>query len=175
MNCRTQNRQCIYISSSETNDSQLRRKLTEMKEARDSLEKKVLMGNIGNQASRQTQLQTLSGAPIASLEGDVGGHGDESDVEGYLEPTPLAIPDAAYAEADSEDLNDLGVALGRIRLGERVGGLFRPRVGDEVRPRLQCVALFLTLIQFYSLDSRFRPNYRKVRQKRPRYTRAQPP
>ncbi|KAE8550782.1 hypothetical protein TMatcc_008838 [Talaromyces marneffei ATCC 18224] len=137
MNCRTQNRQCIYISSSETNDSQLRRKLTEMKEARDSLEKKVLMGNIGNQASRQTQLQTLSGAPIASLEGDVGGHGDESDVEGYLEPTPLAIPDAAYAEADSEDLNDLGVALGRIRLGERVGGLFRPRVGDELGQSLQ--------------------------------------
>lgn len=132
MNCRSQNRQCIYISSSETNDTQLRRKLTEMKDARDSLEKKVLLGKVEDQATRQKQLQRLSGAPIASLEGDVGGHGDESDVEGYLEPTPLAIPDAAYAEDDSEEVNDLGVSLGKIRLGERVGGLFRPRIGDEV-------------------------------------------
>lgn len=139
MNCRSQNRQCIYISSSETNDSQLRRKLTEMKDARDSLEKKVLLGKIDDQAARQDQLQSLSGAPIASLEGDVGGHGDESDVEGYLEPTSLAIPDAAYAEDDSENINDLGVALGKIRLGERVGGLFRPRIGDEVRLRFYCI------------------------------------
>lgn len=106
-----------------------------MKDAKDSLEKKVLLGNIEDQAIRQIQLQKLSGAPIASLEGDVGGHGDESDVEGYLEPTVLAIPDAAYAEDDSEDVNDLGVALGKIRLGERVGGLYRPRIGDEVRLR----------------------------------------
>ena len=132
MNCRSQNRQCIYISSSETNDTQLRRKLTEMKDARDSLEKKVLLGKLEDQSARQNKLRELSGAPIASLECDVGGHGDESDVEAYLEPTPLAIPDAAYAEDDSEDINDLGVALGKIRLGERVGGLFRPRIGDEV-------------------------------------------
>ena len=74
MNCRSQNRQCIYISSSETNDSQLRRKLTEMKDARDSLEKKVLLGKIEDQTARQNKLLELSGAPIASLDGDTGGH-----------------------------------------------------------------------------------------------------
>ncbi|EED16675.1 conserved hypothetical protein [Talaromyces stipitatus ATCC 10500] len=137
MNCRSQNRQCVYIASSEGNDSQLRRKLTEMKDAKDSLEKKVLLGRIEDQEKRQIRLQKLSGAPIASLEGEVGGYGDESDVEGYLEPTALAIPDAAYAEDDSEHVNDLGVSLGMIQLSERVGGLYRPRIGDELGQSLQ--------------------------------------
>jgi hypothetical protein len=122
-----------------------------MKDARDSLEKKVLLGKIEDQAARENKLLELSGAPIASLEGDAGGHGDESDVEGYLEPTPLAIPDAAYAEDGSEDVNDLGVALGKIRLGERVGGLFRPKIGDEVRLRFYDSIAYVFVVPFLTL------------------------
>lgn len=147
-----------------------------MKEARDSLEKRVLLGKVEDQAIRHNQLQRLSGAPIASLEGDLGGHGDESDVEGYLEPTPLAIPDAAYAEYESEDINDLGVVLGKIRLGERVGGLFRPRIGDEVRLEFYRIlfSVLSDVIQTYSLDNRFKLNCRKVQQRWHRRTKARP-
>jgi hypothetical protein len=55
---------------------------------------------------------------------------DERD----LEPTPLAVVDAAYdndAEAD-DDLLDLGIQIGRMRITERIGGFFRPKMAAEV-------------------------------------------
>lgn len=136
MNCQSNGRQCIYITTA-TDDSKFRRKLHEVKDAKDSLEQ-VLVGTtaedtLQTERSRRDPLQKLSGAPIATLEGGFGGGGGESDEDGFLEPTPLAIPDAAYAADGADELDDLGVALGRMRLGERIGGLYRPRIGDEVR------------------------------------------
>jgi hypothetical protein len=55
-----------------------------------------------------------------------------SDDEQYLEPTPLAVQDAAYAGDGDETTSDLGFRFGRMRLGERIGGLYRPRIADEV-------------------------------------------
>lgn len=55
---------------------------------------------------------------------------DERD----LYPTPMAIPDAAFCEdGDDDDLLDLGVRLGKMRINERIGGFFRPRISEEVR------------------------------------------
>lgn len=56
----------------------------------------------------------------------------ESSVDnGHLEPTPLAVQDAAYAD-EADDVEDLGFRIGRMRIGERIGGYYRPRLADEV-------------------------------------------
>lgn len=53
---------------------------------------------------------------------------DERDLEG----SPLAVGDAAYDDDADDDLMDLGVRMGKIRLTERVGGFVRPKIGEEV-------------------------------------------
>jgi len=54
---------------------------------------------------------------------------DERD----LEPTPLATVDAAYdLDGEDDELLDLGIVLGRMRITERIGGFFRPKISEEV-------------------------------------------
>ncbi|EXJ89516.1 hypothetical protein A1O3_02583 [Capronia epimyces CBS 606.96] len=49
-----------------------------------------------------------------------------------LEPTPLAVIDASYEDDTNDDILDLGIKLGRMRLNERLGGFFRPRIHEEL-------------------------------------------
>ncbi len=62
---------------------------------------------------------------------DLPGADDEKD----LEPTPLAVGDAVYDDdgdnADN-DLLDLGIQIGKMRITERIGGFFRPKISEEV-------------------------------------------
>lgn len=46
----------------------------------------------------------------------------------------MAVEDAAYEEIDGDDdeFLDLGVSLGKMRINERLGGFFRPRISQEV-------------------------------------------
>lgn len=60
------------------------------------------------------------------------GNGPED--EQRLEPTPLAVADAAY-EDDADDGNlklDMGVMFGKCRITERIGALVRPKMAEEV-------------------------------------------
>lgn len=123
--------------STANDDSHIRRKLTQMKDARDSLDQ-VLVGATDKEAaqkrqSKRAQLLQNYKTPIAAVEDELDDDNRNSDGDDFLEPTPLAIPDAAYEGDEIDDLDDLGFSFGRMRLGERVGGLFRPRIGDEVR------------------------------------------
>lgn len=54
------------------------------------------------------------------------------DDEKNLEPTPLAVLDAAYEDEANDEIYDLGFKLGKMRMTDRVGGYFRPRFADEV-------------------------------------------
>jgi hypothetical protein len=57
----------------------------------------------------------------------------QADDEKDLEPTPLAVVDAVYEDdADDDDLLDLGIQIGRMRITERIGGFFRPRLAQEL-------------------------------------------
>lgn len=62
---------------------------------------------------------------------DLPGAEDEKD----LEPTPLAVGDALYDDdgdnADN-DVLDLGIQIGKMRITERIGGFFRPKISQEV-------------------------------------------
>jgi hypothetical protein len=70
---------------------------------------------------------------------------DEDDIpedEKDLDPTPLAIHDAAYYDdAVDDDVLDLGVLIGKLRLTERVGGLVRPKFSQEVRCIVRCLLI----------------------------------
>ncbi|CRG83638.1 putative transcriptional regulatory protein C139,03 [Talaromyces islandicus] len=101
---------------------------TQIKDDRNSLDQ-ALAGTTNSEAAQRKQskrdqfLQNFK-TPIAAVE-------DELDHD--------TIPDAAYAgddRDDLDDLDDLGCSFGRMSLGERVGGLFRPRIGDELRQSL---------------------------------------
>ncbi|KIW21827.1 uncharacterized protein PV07_12749, partial [Cladophialophora immunda] len=65
-----------------------------------------------------------------------GGENSSSDNEAAvpedengLEPTPLADIDAYEA---NDDVLDLGIRIGKMRLTERLGGFFRPRLHEEM-------------------------------------------
>ena len=57
----------------------------------------------------------------------------EPEDEKHLEPTPLSVVDALYDDdGGDDDLEDLGVQLGKLRLTDRLGGFFRPKMSEEV-------------------------------------------
>ncbi|KAF3480396.1 uncharacterized protein GIQ15_05743 [Arthroderma uncinatum] len=58
--------------------------------------------------------------------------GSVLDDEKFLRPTPLAVMDAAYDDDADDDTFDIGFRLGKMRMTDRLGGFFRPRIADEI-------------------------------------------
>jgi hypothetical protein len=44
----------------------------------------------------------------------------------------MAMQDAMYDDDADDELMDLGIQLGRMRITERIGGFFRPKMSEEV-------------------------------------------
>lgn len=60
---------------------------------------------------------------------------EEDEEAKNLDPSRFVTDDAAYFDDDvdgDDDLVDLGIAMGRMRITERIGGLVRPRIAEEV-------------------------------------------
>jgi hypothetical protein len=76
---------------------------------------------------------TTAIADATDDEGELPAAEDEKD----LEPTPLAVSDAAYGDDADDDLWDLGIQLGRMRLTERIGGFVRPKIAEEMASSLE--------------------------------------
>ena len=127
-NCTKTSRDCLFLAPALDSASQL--KLTEIKEKMGSLER-VLEQEVGrNGAWREARK-----AHLASPEGDEDYVPIPED-ERELEPTPLSTVDAMYDKGDDEDEDetaDLGFALGKMRLTDRIGGFFRPKFKEEVK------------------------------------------
>lgn len=162
-NCVKFNRDCVFLAPALDQASQL--KLTEIKEKVGSLER-LLERDVAKpheQKLKGLANATASGSgpvigeariqqraiPGEDVENDLPGPDDEK----YLEPTPLAVTDAVYEEGGEEDddLLDLGISMGKMRMTERIGGFFRPRLSQEV-----CLSLtrFLPLVEvrYHSLS-----------------------
>ena len=60
----------------------------------------------------------------------------EIEDEQLLEATPLAEYDQVYDDGPDDDLMDLGVQFGKMRVADRIGGFARPMFADEVREYL---------------------------------------
>lgn len=62
---------------------------------------------------------------------DEDGESQPEDEKG-LEPTPFAVFDQLYDDDADDELMDLGIQMGKMRISDRVGGLVRPKMADEV-------------------------------------------
>lgn len=128
INCSKFSRDCLYLGPKLDEASQLR--LTEIKEKVGSLERQLErdvaksgVGSLGAGGRGLCQQRTLAD--------DVEGEFDE---ERDLEITPMVALDLIYADdADGmDDIMDLGVQVGKMRLTKKIGGLNRPRIPEEV-------------------------------------------
>lgn len=122
-NCTKFVRDCVYLASALDPASQL--KLAEIKEKMGTLER-TLENDVAKRAT---------GDSFAHQSDSGSSDEDESpapDDEKNLEPTPMAYMDAAYYEDGDDDLMDLGVQIGKMRITERIGGFVRPKITFEV-------------------------------------------
>jgi hypothetical protein len=97
-------------------------KLTELKEK---------AGQIERQLERDVAKVSRAAQQQRFVADDVD---DEYDEERDLEITPMVALDATYEDDvdGSDDVIDLGIQIGRMRITERIGGLNRPRISEEV-------------------------------------------
>ncbi|RDW83610.1 Zn(II)2Cys6 transcription factor [Aspergillus mulundensis] len=126
-NCTTAGRHCEYVKAA-SKDEGLQHKITELKEAKDALDAGLLAAQA--QASQPRKRSKARGASSSD-----DGKEDDSGDDVYLEPSPFAVVGVAYANENkpSDGMDDLGIRIGRMSLGEKVGGLYHPRFADEVR------------------------------------------
>ncbi|KIW24454.1 uncharacterized protein PV07_10166 [Cladophialophora immunda] len=134
-NCSKFSRDCLFLAPALDSVSQQR--LNEIKEKMGSLER-VLEQDVARKEGR-----TATASPQRSMRrtsADLpGGEDSSSDNEAAvpedekgLEPTPLAVIDASYEDDANDDVLDLGIRIGKMRLTERLGGFFRPRLHEEM-------------------------------------------
>ena len=125
-NCTKAARDCLFLAPALDSASQL--KLTEIKEKMGSLER-VLEQDVVKKARQRT---VQRGFRPKTEDNEGIDFRDDPDDEPYLEPSPLAVADAAYDDEADDDLADLGVQMGKLRLTDRIGGYFRPKLAEEV-------------------------------------------
>ncbi|CAL8578858.1 hypothetical protein XPA_004629 [Xanthoria parietina] len=121
-NCTKNTRDCVFLAPALDSASQMR--LTEIKEKMGSLER-VLEQDVARSSTRPQSWK-------ADPEGEQVDFAPEPEDEKNLEPTPLATVDAVYDDDADDDLADLGFAMGRMRLSDRIGGFFRPKMAEEM-------------------------------------------
>jgi hypothetical protein len=126
-NCAKFTRDCLFLAPSLDSASQL--KLTEIKEKMGSLERVLEQDVARNGAWREARKAQAAGQTTMEDEIDFAPIPED---EKELEPTPLAALDAVYEDDAGDDLLDLGVKFGKLRLTDRLGGFFRPKISDEV-------------------------------------------
>ncbi|XXG94540.1 Uroporphyrinogen decarboxylase in heme biosynthesis [Hypoxylon texense] len=120
-NCIKTGRDCLYIGPRLDEASQMR--LAEIKEKQGTLERELERDVAKSTASKSTVQQSIL------ADGFIG-----DDEEHDLEATPLAALDLTYDDDADEagDMIDLGIQIGKMRITERIGGLSRPRISEEI-------------------------------------------
>lgn len=131
LNCQKFTRDCTYIGPKLDEASQL--KLTEMKEKVGSLERhfEQVVVKSATRAGSHELVGVGGGRRNTMVADDIN---DELEDEGDLEPTPMIAADLTYEDdADGpEDIMDLGIRIGKMRITEKIGGMNRPRLSEEV-------------------------------------------
>ena len=163
--CSKFNRECVFLAPSLDSASQL--KLMEIKEKMGSLER-VLEQDVAKNGFWR-ELRKAQQAGQTSMEENID-FAPIPDDERELEPTPLAVDDAVYEEDADGDLMDLGVRFGKLRLTDRLGGFFRPKISDEVLQFASSFAVCLRLEDICVFE-RFAKRS-KVPRREKRFTRA---
>ncbi|KAF2849385.1 hypothetical protein T440DRAFT_135906 [Plenodomus tracheiphilus IPT5] len=140
-NCTKLSRQCVFIAQGLDPEAQAR--LAAVKEKMGILER-----SLEEDVARKAQLNAApTRAPRRSstfdlLPGQDESYSDQEEDEDTkdLIPTTMATEDAAYyddEDDDNDDVVDLGFAMGKVRITERIGGLVRPKFSEEVAQSLK--------------------------------------
>ncbi|KAI3329125.1 hypothetical protein HD806DRAFT_519413 [Xylariaceae sp. AK1471] len=122
-NCVKASRDCLYIGPRLDEASQMR--LAEIKEKQGTLERQLERDVAKSTTSKSTLQQRILADEVED------GYDDERD----LEATPLVALDLTYeddADGGADDMIDLGIQIGKMRITERIGGLSRPRISEEI-------------------------------------------
>lgn len=130
-NCVKVSRQCHFISPGF--DAAAQARLAEVKEKMGILERS-LEEDIAQRNRTQTGSLVSTNTPDAvSRQDENHSEEDEEDLKD-LKSSDYAREDSAYYddEEGDDDIVDLGIAMGKIRITERIGGLVRPKFSDEV-------------------------------------------
>ncbi|KAE9972226.1 hypothetical protein EG327_009566 [Venturia inaequalis] len=130
-NCTKFVRDCVFLAPALDPAAQL--KLAEIKEKMGSLER-TLEDDVARRRGGYDSTNDSGGEQLPGLghESSAEDEAPEPDNERGLEPTPLAFTDAAYYEDADDDVLDLGVTIGKMRLTERIGGFVRPKFSQEI-------------------------------------------
>lgn len=97
----------------------------------------MLERTLEEDVARRTSKKSSSAAlmtspPLPGQEEDESDQEEDEDIKG-LEPDPLLTEDAAYYDDEgNDDIVDLGISMGKLRITERIGGFVRPRFTEEV-------------------------------------------
>jgi hypothetical protein len=131
--CVKANRQCHFISPSF--DAAAQARLAEVKEKMGILEKS-LEEDIVRRNRAQIGSSTSASVSNSLTQQDTYSEEEDEDTKD-LKSSAYAREDAAYYEDEEgdDDIVDLGIALGKVRITERIGGLVRPKFSDEVSSR----------------------------------------
>jgi hypothetical protein len=130
-NCNKFSRECTFLAPAL--DSVSQQKLNEIKEKMGSLER-VLEEDVAKRSHGVVRVKKERKTSI-----DLPGEGEDSgsdtppaDYEKEIEQTPLAVGDTSYEDDANDDVLDLGVRVGKMRMGERLGGFVRPKFSEEL-------------------------------------------
>jgi hypothetical protein len=123
----------VFIASDLDVDAQKR--LAVVKEKMDILERK-LEEDVARPSSSKPG-DNINTQVISRLPGQDEGHSDQDDDADTrdLNPSRYVSEEAAYYDEDdnqNDDIVDLGIAMGKVRITERIGGLVRLRFSEEV-------------------------------------------
>jgi hypothetical protein len=145
-NCTKLSRPCVFITSDLDVDAQKR--LAEVKEKMGVLERSLEEDVARLSHSRAADI--LENPKASTIPGQDEGHSDKEDDDDVrdLDASSYATLDAAYYDddGDNDDMVDLGIAMGKVRITERIGGLVRPRLSEEVSPPQAIRLSFLTFV-----------------------------
>ncbi|KAJ9647026.1 hypothetical protein H2199_002012 [Coniosporium tulheliwenetii] len=117
-NCTKFGRDCLFLAPALDPAAQLR--LAEMKEKIGSLERSLEE----DVARRPSVSKSKPSINLPGLEDADSADEDDPEDERDLEPTPMAIADTAYSQEADDDIMDLGIALGKMRITEKLGATF---------------------------------------------------
>ncbi|KAJ4340988.1 hypothetical protein N0V87_002026 [Didymella glomerata] len=99
---------------------------------------KSLEEDIVRQNRAQTKSSTFPSVPDPLRQQEAYSEEEDEHTKG-LRSSVFAREDAAYYEDEEgdDDIVDLGIALGKVRITERIGGLVRPKFSDELGQALR--------------------------------------
>ncbi|EMD00124.1 hypothetical protein BAUCODRAFT_119676 [Baudoinia panamericana UAMH 10762] len=137
-NCVRFKRDCLYVA---TADPTSQAKLADLKEKMGALERNLELEMASKSGKPHTGGANVTRiAPVDShTHIDADDTDDAPDDEDVLEPTPLAALDNTYEDNGDDELMDLGVQMGKMRISERIGGWVRPKLVDELNDTLKDV------------------------------------